>query len=100
MSIIDLLFGIENRRELYIGDGDLFALQHFVSGYCVCLVSNGIDHDDSLLRSFDNFVHEYYAESSTCSLFQCIVDHTTSKDSAFTQFFTLLHSYTNKQAPQ
>lgn len=100
MNILDLLFSIEKRKELYIGYGDLLALQHFVSGYCVCLISNGIDHDDSLLLRFDEYVHEYYAESSTCSLFQCIIDHTSSKDAAFAQFYSLLHSFANKQAPQ
>lgn len=96
MDLINLLFSIEQKRELYIGEGDLLALKHFISGYYVCMIANGIENNDSWWHCFDKFVHDYYAESSTSSLFECIVDHTSSKDSAFAHFFMLLHSYTNK----
>ena len=92
---VRLLLKVEKRRQLYIGDGDLLALWHFIGGYCLCTHEHnpGIDR---LSRAFDSFVHEYYNDSRSASLYQLVVWNTDTKEEAFEKFFELFHRFLDK----
>jgi len=93
MKIIELLLLIEKSPSLYIGDGDLLSLKHFVDGFCVCAQINNIDYGETELYSFTHYVLQFYHEKRDISLFQCISDQTKTKEEAFSCFFKLLHIF-------
>ena len=92
---VRLLLKVEKRRQLYIGDGDLLALWHFIGGYCLCSYEHnpGVDR---LSHAFDSFVHEYYNDSRSTSLYQLVVWNTDTKEEAFEKFFELFHCFLDK----
>ena len=91
--VFDLLMRIENRKELYIGNGDLLSLKHFIDGFCACAMEHDIDYGDQELRNFDTYVHDACMDNRTVSLFQAIVDCTKNEKESFELFYTLLHQY-------
>ncbi len=93
MKALDLLVLIEKRPCIYIGDGDLMALKHFVDGYCVCAQSHELDYGESELREFSEYVLQFYREKRTISLFHCIIEQTKTKEEAFARFFKMLHMF-------
>ena len=93
MSVIDFLFSIEDKRKLYLGEGDLFALKHFISGFCVCSQVHGIEYGEEKMRAFGSFVCNAYAEKRSVSLYQCIMERTQSTEEAFERFYELLHQF-------
>ena len=97
MDVLDLLLSIENRKELYIGDGDLTALKHFADGYCVCARNNGIDDGEERIRGFCAYVYHHFDEKRTVSIDQCIIENTGSKEEAFDCFFDLLRRFIGMQ---
>lgn len=96
MKILDLLLLIEKRPIIYIGDGDLMILKHFVDGFCVCAQIHNIEYGEGELNDFMHYVLQFYHEQRVISLFQCISEHTKTKSEAFACFFELLHIFRDK----
>ena len=93
MRVTDFLSSIENKRKLYLGEGDLSALKYFLDGFCVCAQVHGIEYGEEDMRAFSDFVCSAYCETRSVSLFQCISEHTHSDEEAFERFYELLHRF-------
>lgn len=97
-DLLHLLSVIKKRRQLFIGDDDLMALRHLVTGYCLCLQDHGIDVDDQW-RAFDDFVHNMFAEKRDArSLWTLIMGQSNDTNEAFNVFFDLLQQYCQKNS--
>lgn len=63
-----LLDLIEKRPQLFIGNDGIWALKHFIDGYCVCLREHGIDVNLQM-QEFDTFVfNKFNLKRSSLSL--------------------------------
>lgn len=97
-DLLRLLATIKKRRKLFIGDGDLMALSHLVTGYYLCLQDHGIDID-AQWRAFDDFVHNMFGiERDARSLWYLIIGRSKDNDEAFDMFFRLLEQYCQKNS--
>ena len=91
-----LLFLVSIRRTyyLYIGNGDLIALKHFIDGYIACLGNVCQLNDLELYEQMCAFIDSYYQfDRSSCSIYEKIQKKSNSKQEAFTIFFDLLDRF-------
>ena len=84
---------IEKEKRIYIGDGDILSLKHFVDGYCVCAMQHRIEYGEKRLTDFHQYVCKHFSEKRSISLFRCIKEHVKGKEEAFTVFFELMHKF-------
>lgn len=93
VDIFQVLFEIEKCRQLYIGDADIWALHFFLCGYRVSLQQNQIENNWSSMLAFDEYVHTVYQGKRCICAIRCVVEHTSSKEEAFEEYFKLLHRF-------
>lgn len=91
--IFELLLEIEKNVKLYIGDCDLHALKHLITGYYLCLHPAPNSREACEWQDFSQSVSNYFNDNRSISMFTCISEHTSSKEEAFKIFFELLHQY-------
>ena len=93
MNVFELLLKIEQNRRLYIGDGDIVSLGHFVGGYCFCCQMLGVDYKEKDFYEFTHYVYSIFGETKSISLFRCILENTSTNEEAFQTFFGVLHDF-------
>ena len=93
-EMLMFLSSLRSSYYLYIGDGDLIALKHFIDGYLICLQNTGKLDDPNDYNDFCSFMEQHYQfDSSSISIYQKIQQHSSSIHEAFTTFFDLLDEF-------
>jgi RHS repeat-associated protein len=92
-SIFEFMLKVGENVKLYIGDGDLHALHHLISGYYLCLQPSPDSKEEVEMRQFSEYVHRYFGNSRTISACDCVSEHTATREEAFDTFFLLLHKF-------
>ena len=95
-ELFGFLLSIKDVYRLYVGEGDLIALKHFIDGYCECLKQTNLLTDYDLYEQFYTFVEEKYSfDKSSGSIYHKIQIHSSSIAEAYRVFFTLLSNFYN-----
>lgn len=93
VSVLNLFKRMKKNRRLYIGNDNILAMQHIVSGYGECLRDLGFSQD----KEYEHFVRFVYetlkVEKSGISIWRLIAERTQTDDEAFDLFFLLLSKF-------
>lgn len=92
-NLLKLLFEIEKRPQLYIGNTDLTCLSHFLSGYCFAKAEDNNDCWKWLNGDFRAFLAEKYNDKRSYNWARLIIENEADGNST-DAFFRLLHEYT------
>ena len=93
-EMLVFLSSLRSSYYLYIGDGDLIDLKHFIDGYLICLQNTGNLDDPNAYNKFCSFIEKQYQfDNSSISVYQKIQQHSKSIHEAFSTFFDLLDEF-------
>lgn len=94
-EMLTFLSSLRQTYRLYIGEGDLIALKHFIDGYAICLKNTGCLRDPGLYEEFYSFLEGRFhqLDASSLSVYEKIQRCSHSVPEAFSVFFDLLDEF-------
>lgn len=92
MKLIDLLSQIENKPQLFLGNDNIFALRHFLSGYIMAEKERDPTYDDWLFSAFTSYLSQLYQDDRDFD-WATLISLYEPDGYSVVAFFRLIHKY-------